>query len=222
MLKPIAPFLLLVAAACANSPTTQVPPQSAPVCGASSSSGPGSSVASSYAMAEAKILKVYTQDDDAYHFIAYAIPWQGHEVIVTDALGRSDLKAGDSVKFMASKFHSQTRQSTTNALSFAISLGQYPKPAPKTVQPANTKGGMEKAEAKILKVYAYAQEPHRFVAYVVEWKGREIVVSDTLAKSDFKAGDMLPFGVHKFSSSTGPAADHMLSFGVRLAPKLNP
>ena len=49
-------------------------------------------------------------------------------------------------------------------------------------------------KATVLKVYS-ATDPtgHRFISYVVDRGGDEIVVSDTLAKSTYKVGDTIEY-----------------------------
>lgn len=59
--------------------------------------------------------------------------------------------------------------------------------------------GYEEAQAKIKKVYSATSDGHRFVAYVVDWKGSEVIVSDTLARSAFKVGDTIHFLALKHS-----------------------
>jgi hypothetical protein len=69
-------------------------------------------------------------------------------------------------------------------------------------KPANDKAAplSDIAEAKVLKVYTAKDDKHKFIAYVVKWKDDEVVVSDPLAKSDFKVGDSIRFMVHKWQS----------------------
>jgi len=67
-------------------------------------------------------------------------------------------------------------------------------------------------QAPVLKVYTATEGQHRFIAYVVKWKDAEVVVSDPLAKSDFKVGDKISFLAqkisleHKDSASVGALA----------------
>lgn len=49
----------------------------------------------------------------------------------------------------------------------------------------------------VKKVFETESDGHRFVAYMVEWNGTDVIVSDTLAHSDFKAGDEISFLVMK-------------------------
>ncbi|MEI8063743.1 MAG: hypothetical protein WCH84_06740 [Verrucomicrobiota bacterium] len=65
-------------------------------------------------------------------------------------------------------------------------------------------GGFEMVEAKVLKVYSAKDGNAEFRAYAVLWKGQEIVVSDTLAGSNFCEGDTVKFMAmkHHFPSKS--------------------
>jgi hypothetical protein len=58
-------------------------------------------------------------------------------------------------------------------------------------------GMPETAQGKVLKVYACKDGDYKFIAYAVKWKDQEVIVSDTLAKSDYKVGDTIDFLVVK-------------------------
>lgn len=51
----------------------------------------------------------------------------------------------------------------------------------------------ETLQAPVIKVYSVKQGDFKFTAYVVNWKDAEVIVSDPLAGSDFKAGDTIQF-----------------------------
>ncbi len=55
----------------------------------------------------------------------------------------------------------------------------------------------EIAEAKVTQVIAAEDDGYRFRAYVVDWNGGPVVVSDPLCRSDFEKGDKIQFMVHK-------------------------
>jgi hypothetical protein len=67
-----------------------------------------------------------------------------------------------------------------------------------TVTPG-TRNSYDVVQAAVLKVYMAKEGEHRFVAYVVKWKGSEVIVSDPLAKSDYKVGDQISFLAQKIT-----------------------
>jgi hypothetical protein len=57
----------------------------------------------------------------------------------------------------------------------------------------------EVVQSPVLKVYTAREREHRFVAYVVNWKGSEVVVSDPLAQGNCKVGDTISFLAQKIT-----------------------
>ena len=51
-------------------------------------------------MIEAQVLKVYSAEDDGAKFKAYVVKWKDSEIVVTDPMGTSDKKEGDTIKVM--------------------------------------------------------------------------------------------------------------------------
>jgi len=70
---------------------------------------------SSFTTEKGPITKVYSAADGPYHFIAYVVDWKGTEVVVSDPLGKSSHKAGDTISFLAQKIEVS---GTVRALSF--------------------------------------------------------------------------------------------------------
>ena len=58
----------------------------------------------------------------------------------------------------------------------------------------------EIAELLITKIYSAKDGAAVFNGYVVSWKGQEVVVSDSMAKWDFRVGDTIPVLVLKAGS----------------------
>jgi len=83
-------------------------------------------------------------------------------------------------------------------------------------QPASAAapGSYETAELKVLKVFSAKDGESIFLAYLVEWKGQEVIVDDTLAKTNYRAGDMITVLVMKQPYPQGKAAYGLLHFTV--------
>lgn len=89
---------------------------------------------------------------------------------------------------------SMQRWTATSAFAMAlIPMAFADPPAP----PLGVTGTYETATAPVQSIYTVTEGSHRFVAYVVEWKGAPVVVSDALALSDYKMGDTITFMAHK-------------------------
>lgn len=72
----------------------------------------------------------------------------------------------------------------------------------------------ERVELKVLKVYSAQDGEAIFRAYVVEWKGQEVVVSDTLAKTKFNVGDMVGVLVMNHPFPQGKENYRLLHFAI--------
>jgi len=58
---------------------------------------------SSYTSSKAPVLKVYSASDGGHKYVAYVVDIGGNEIVVSDPLGRSSHKVGDSIEYMAQK-----------------------------------------------------------------------------------------------------------------------
>jgi len=69
-------------------------------------------------------------------------------------------------------------------------------------------------ETKVLKVFAAKDDKAIFRAYLVTWKDQEVVVSDTLAKSDYKEGDTISVLAMNHPFPQGQESYRLLAFTV--------
>ena len=72
----------------------------------------------------------------------------------------------------------------------------------------------EQVEAKVVKAYVVNDGNALFRAYVVLWKGQEIVVSDPLAGSNYRAGESIKFLAMKLHSPNNRRDYDLLHFQV--------
>lgn len=72
----------------------------------------------------------------------------------------------------------------------------------------------ERLDLKVLKVFAAKDGAAIFRAYLVKWKDQEVVVSDSLARSDYKEGDMLPVLAMNSAYPRGAEPHRLLAFVV--------
>lgn len=73
----------------------------------------------------------------------------------------------------------------------------------------------EVVESPVLKVYTVQDNKHRFVSYLVKWKGSEVIVSDTLAQSNYEIGDTISFLALKTTVEQDGVSVNSLSFQLR-------
>lgn len=80
-----------------------------------------------------------------------------------------------------------------------------------TQSPTGTSSSYETVDAPVVKVFSAMDGDNKFVAYLAKWKGYDVIVSDVLARSDFKVGDTIRFMAQKISAS-GTSKFSSLSF----------
>ena len=90
-----------------------------------------------------------------------------------------------------------------------------------TVAPAvaTAENSHERAELQVLKVFSARDGDAVFRAYMVNWKGQEVVVPDTLAKTDYQVGDTATVLVMNHDYPNGKAGPRLLHFEILQKPK---
>ena len=72
----------------------------------------------------------------------------------------------------------------------------------------------EQVEADILKVYSMEDQGAKFRAYVVKYKGNEVIVSDGMAMTNKQVGDKIKLTVFRQEASAGAIKINALKFEV--------
>jgi hypothetical protein len=163
------------------------------------------------------VVKTYAAKDGAHEFRAYVIEWKGQEVVAQDTLVRTKNHSDDTITVLVQKnFHPDPKQShgllhftvmaNKSASSPSVRDVATPSPAP---EPS---GGY--AEIKVLKVYSAQDENYVFRAYVVEWKGQEVIVRDTLARTNHNVGDMITATAHFHPNPDPSGPSGLMSFEI--------
>ncbi|QDV40924.1 hypothetical protein Enr13x_07620 [Stieleria neptunia] len=82
-------------------------------------------------------------------------------------------------------------------LASVAMIGITPLLAQPPALPKGVESSFDSEEGSVLKVFSAEHEGHRFIAYLVQWKDFEVIVSDPLARSDFQQGDTIQFLAQK-------------------------
>jgi hypothetical protein len=93
------------------------------------------------------------------------------------------------------------------------------EPSAQPPSSAQAASSHETAHLKVLKVYAANDGEALFRAYVVEWKGQEVIVSDNLVRTDYKVGDTIRVLVMNHPFPRGAEKYRLLSLTVAAAPR---
>ncbi|MFZ2653415.1 MAG: hypothetical protein WAX69_00735, partial [Victivallales bacterium] len=101
-------------------------------------------------MIEAQVLKVYSSEDDGARFKAYVVKWKDAEVVVTDPMGTSAKKEGDTIKVAVMRMEMPGRgkmirfmlaegmpgMKKSDSKEVILKTPEAPAPAPKPATPA--------------------------------------------------------------------------------------
>lgn len=96
-------------------------------------------------------------------------------------------------------------------LLLVISLGLG---ASFAAEPGTDKIPPERFDAKVVKVYEAKDEGAIFRAYVVMWRGQQVIASDPLAKSNYKEGDTISVLAMNHPFPQGREPYRLLAFTV--------
>jgi len=101
------------------------------------------------------------------------------------------------------------------AVAFALTLYAAEKRADSTAAEALSQAVVnENFASEVLKVFSAKDGDAVFRAYLVKWKGQEVIASDPLAKSDYKVGEMITVLAMNLPSPKGHAGPRLLNFHV--------
>jgi hypothetical protein len=163
------------------------------------------------------VLKTYAANDGAHEFRAYVIEWKGQEIVAPDILVRTKNRSDDTITVLVQKnTHPDPKQphgllgftvmENKSASSRLASDAATPSPAPESAT-----GYVEFA---VLKVYSAQDENYVFRAYVVEWKGQEVIVRDTLARTNYNVGDTITATAHFHPNPAPTGPRGLMSFEI--------
>jgi len=95
------------------------------------------------------------------------------------------------------------------ALLVCISFGAGD--AGTSASPTGVRSQSENFQAKVLKVFVVDDNGAKFRAYMVKWKDFDIIVSDILASTNYKEGDLITFSAVRIEV---PGRDTVLGFNI--------
>ncbi len=77
----------------------------------------------------------------------------------------------------------------------------------------------ERLELTVLKVYAATDGKAKFRAYVVKWKDQEVIVSDSLVRTNYAVGDTIPVLAMNHPFPQNAEERRLLAFTVGSTPR---
>ena len=95
-----------------------------------------------------------------------------------------------------------------------VGCWSHPLSAAESTPPAGERIAPERLELTVIKVYAASDGEARFRAYVVKWKDQEVIVSDSLARTNYKEGDIISVLAMNHPVPRGQESHRLLAFTV--------
>jgi len=101
------------------------------------------------------------------------------------------------------------------AAAVALALvGVFQATRPVDATPSSAEEWHQRFDLKVLKVFSVQDGDAVFRAYAVDWKGQEVIASDTLVMTDYKVGDTVSVLAMKHDFPNGQAGPGLLHFEV--------
>jgi hypothetical protein len=172
-----------------------------------------------YETVQAKVVKVFAAEDNGAKFRAYQVKWKGFDVVIPSRSAGTDKKEGDLLTFKVRR--TDPGKGRPLFLSFQAEGGEIrlsnraPALTSTNETPASARGNPETVQAKVVKVFAADDNRAKFRAYQVKWKGFDVVVSDTLANTDTREGELLTFLVSRSFGMAPPTLHFTTMRGYR-------
>jgi hypothetical protein len=148
------------------------------------------------------IEEMLTADDGDSHWLGYLVTWNGRRIFVPDPKHEVHL-VGKKLNFTAV----QSDLKNNRVLRFALVRPQEDTD-PSINEAQNAQASMTAGTAPVEEVLSTDKLGYRFLAYVVSWHDKRVVVTDPASKSKYAVGDRIDFKVlHTVSGQ-----DQQLSF----------
>ena len=95
-----------------------------------------------------------------------------------------------------------------------LALGRHPLIAAEPPPPAGERIAPERLELTVIKVFSAKDGDAIFRAYLVKWKDQEVIVSDSLARSNYKEGDTITVLAMNHPYPQGKEPHRLLAFTI--------
>jgi hypothetical protein len=146
--------------------------------------------------------EVLSTNVDGFGYTAYVLNSLGARIVVEDLPGAIPQRVGDQVTFVSQRMASPN-SSQPGILSFAPSAPEAPKQEDINLS-------LTQESATVAEVLTTQTDGYRYVAYIVNWHGARVAVSDALASTNYAVGDLISFPASRASSPSGRQLSFLL------------
>lgn len=146
--------------------------------------------------------EVLRAEDDPFHYVAYIVKWQDSRIAITDN-APAHFVAGDSIEFAISGSGVANHQ---GLMFFLI-------PKKESLQRGTTTTTSKENGTIDAVLTAQAEGGYNYRAYVVEWRGTQVVLQDYSSTPSHVPGELIPLLLERPKQIDGSVIGH-----VRLDP----
>lgn len=142
-----------------------------------------------------QVVRTITVEDGPYRQRSYVVKWKGTEVVAGDRLLRVGASEEGKVRLQITKLPYPENKKPHGLMGFSAGAvsGEAQKPQPEsTLTEKAVRLPPQRERVTVKQAIALEEEGFVHRGYLVDWKGQEAYVSDSLAGTNYKAGDTMP------------------------------
>jgi hypothetical protein len=148
------------------------------------------------------IEEVLRTNVDGYGYAAYILDSLGARIVVEDVPTATPHRVGDQITFVSQRIASPN-SAGPGILRFEASASEADKQWDVNLS-------MTQETATVAEVLTVQSDSYRYVAYVVNWRGARVAVSDALSNTHYAVGDQINFPASRTTSPAGRQLSFLL------------
>lgn len=148
---------------------------------------------------------------DGFGYTAYVLNSLGARIVVDEVPGAIPRRVGDQVLFVS--------QRIVSPKSSAPGILRFEPSAPEAVKQYDVNMSTTQETATVAEVLTMQTDGYRYVAYIVNWHGARVAVSDALSNTSYAVGEQINFPASRATSPDGRQLSFLLfNFDKSAAP----
>jgi hypothetical protein len=148
------------------------------------------------------IEEVLRANADGFGYTAYILNSLGTRVAIEDVPGATPHRVGDQISFVSQRIASPK--------SSGPGILRFEPLAPEAGKQENVNLSITQETATVAEVLTLQADGYRYVAYVVNWHGARVAVSDAFSSTHYAVGDQITFPASRATSPSGRQLSFLL------------
>jgi hypothetical protein len=148
---------------------------------------------------------------DGFGYTVYVLNSLGARIVLDEVPGAIPRRVGDQVLFVS--------QRIVSPKSSAPGILRFEPSAPEAVKQYDVNMSTTQETATVAEVLTMQTDGYRYVAYIVNWHGTRVAVSDALSNTSYAVGEQINFPASRATSPDGRQLSFLLfNFDKSAAP----